>query len=575
MWGKGSAHPQRPVIGNPTLVNKTLDDSVYQTLSPITPLKDDKYVDGLLHLSGLLTLFHHRENRDSFPAKPSDPGRRVASSVYSRDAAEQFARSSSGWMDQPLPERRSPEHKPNSSVWHETREVSPPDSPISASGANDSVGSGCVSPIEDEFKPSPGGTQSEKNKYASHLPVLRNLSRKASLSSHPSGQKPGENSQRSSKVTRWDDFSGEPTSSNSGKAGQAAPGRTSFQLQPAAKQHGSHPSGIFGWSKEQFQPMKRFAEARSRLTKHDNTHPPWKGASGRLPMMSPIQEKQRDRASSRAEMTAKSNDQTQTPPVFEGPGFRPTVVTTITACNSMGITPETRTAVKDDHGLTSNPAPIDNNNSSGSNTPPRVDLLSGGLDSALADLKLEEQPSSRFSTTTYEPTEFGSAAESLRDSVIEAQSTENLPSIMSRRRPVPSGIVAGKKPTRKPTPSEAPEPTPEDLAAKPLPDCPPEQQAGNRIDALEARRDTLARRKGNIETIIHELTQVIQPSSVAYDMAAREEVKKTVASLNSELADIKREDHEIGLKLFRAYKKRDDDGSYGGSTSFWVKRVTS
>jgi hypothetical protein len=92
---------------------------------------------------------------------------------------------------------------------------------------------------------------------------------------------------------------------------------------------------------------------------------------------------------------------------------------------------------------------------------------------------------------------------------------------------------------------------------------------------LEARKDSLARRRANIDTIIHELTQVIQPSSIAYDMAAREEVKKTVASLNNELAEIKREEHEIGVKLLRAWKKRDEQESYGGSTSIWVKRVTS
>jgi hypothetical protein len=99
--------------------------------------------------------------------------------------------------------------------------------------------------------------------------------------------------------------------------------------------------------------------------------------------------------------------------------------------------------------------------------------------------------------------------------------------------------------------------------------------AEGRIEMLEAKRSDLLRRRTNINTIIHELTQVIQPSSVAYDMAARDEVKKTVASLNNELAEIKREEHEIGLKLLRAWKKREEEDFYGQSTSFWVKRVTS
>jgi hypothetical protein len=99
--------------------------------------------------------------------------------------------------------------------------------------------------------------------------------------------------------------------------------------------------------------------------------------------------------------------------------------------------------------------------------------------------------------------------------------------------------------------------------------------AEGRIEMLEAKRSDLLRRRTNINTIIHELTQVIQPSSVAYDMAARDEVKKTVASLNNELAEIKREEHEIGLKLLRAWKKREEEDFYGQSTSLWVKRVTS
>lgn len=405
----------------------------------------------------------------------------------------------------------------------------------------------------------------DKSKHGSHLPVLRRFPRKESLT-----QLGGSKSGQGSRVTRWDDFSGEPTTGGAGKAGQVAPGRAPFQSHASPKQPASQPSGIFSWSREQLQPIKKFAEARSRLSKTtDNALPqmkePWKGASGRMPMMSPLQEKQRGRAPSRAD-PEKEN---LAPPV-PAARFRPTVVTTITAGESVTPKQEKRSASKNKTEPRPSTPPSQDNNRT---TPPRVDLPESTMHSALADLRLEEQPPSRFSSTTYETTEPGSATDSPRDSVvIENQSTENLNSIMSRKRPViPSGMIAGNKPTRKPTPSQASE----ELTSKPLPDCPPEKQAENRIEALEARREVLARRMGNIDTIIHELTQVIQPSSIAYDIAVRDEVKRTVSSLNNELADIKREDHEIGLTLFRAYKKRDDNGAYGSSTSFWVKRVTS
>lgn len=129
-------------------------------------------------------------------------------------------------------------------------------------------------------------------------------------------------------------------------------------------------------------------------------------------------------------------------------------------------------------------------------------------------------------------------------------------------------MAPGKRPIRKPTPSEVP-------SEKALPPNPSEMSAQDRIEMLEAKRNDLVRRRMNINTIINELTQVIQPSSVAYDMAAREEVKKTVTSLNTELAEIKKEEHDIGLKILRAWKKREKEDVYGQSSSLWVKRVTS
>ena len=129
-------------------------------------------------------------------------------------------------------------------------------------------------------------------------------------------------------------------------------------------------------------------------------------------------------------------------------------------------------------------------------------------------------------------------------------------------------MAPGKRPIRKPTPSEVP-------SEKALPPNPKEMTAQDRIEMLEAKRNDLVRRRMNINTMINELTQVIQPSSVAYDMAAREEVKKTVASLNNELAEIKKEEHDIGLKILRAWKKRENEDVYGQSSSLWVKRVTS
>ena len=119
---------------------------------------------------------------------------------------------------------------------------------------------------------------------------------------------------------------------------------------------------------------------------------------------------------------------------------------------------------------------------------------------------------------------------------------------------------------RKPVSADTPEVDMKNLS--------PEEQTQRRVDNLESRRRQLSLRKESIKTMLHELTEVIQPSSIAYDMATRDEVKKTVSSLKSELDDIGKEDHEIGLKLVRLYKNLNNVSEFEQS-SLWVKRITS
>lgn len=111
--------------------------------------------------------------------------------------------------------------------------------------------------------------------------------------------------------------------------------------------------------------------------------------------------------------------------------------------------------------------------------------------------------------------------------------------------------------------------------SKSLPQCPPELEAKDRITALEARTEELTRRRRNIDQILKELSNVVQPSNFASDLASREEVKRTVKSLEDELGEIRIEEHKVGMTLLRALKKRDQENIYGYPTGLWVKRVTS
>ncbi|KAL4780232.1 hypothetical protein BJX76DRAFT_54991 [Aspergillus varians] len=561
MWGKVPFHRSR----NPSGENHLSKDT---RVSPSPP-----------------SVVHNRKlSAKALPSLPSDPPNfhstahhRVASSVYSRDTAvfdHHSQRSISDTYQFP-PQLHSPSSAGSHPQGTRSVDISPPDSPISRIH---SPGSSRVSSIEEEptqFTDTGGSG----GKSSSHIPILRKR-----VDSLPDRQAPKPLPRARANTTRWDDFSGEPTTSTRGRIGQVASSGVFSETHVSAPRRPSTSSKLLDWGKEQLQSRRKAPESRNIY--YDEATPfaprePWRGQSGRAAMINPIQEKPRARSSSRLRLLM-SNDQpremsTPSPVLGVGSG---TVTTTITA-GEPNFQPQPRTKPYDARGAET-PTRNANNVVSGS-APPRVDLVSGPtLSASLTDLTLADGdlngPTSRFSVTTYDPTEAGSLTPSPRHSLTPSppasiidtasQSSETARSIMSRARPVPSAIVSGKRPVRKPIPSDV-------LSNKELPPNPAEMTAQGRIEMLEAKRNDLVRRRMNINTIIHELTQVIQPSSIAYDMAAREEVKKTVASLNNELAEIKKEEHDIGLKILRAWKKRENEDLYGQSGSLWVKRVTS
>ncbi|KAL2827053.1 hypothetical protein BDW59DRAFT_59947 [Aspergillus cavernicola] len=567
MWGKVSFHRTRKPSGEN---HPPTDSPVYQS----TPRAVSHSRD--LSSKALPTLPSGPPN-SHFTAHQPEPNPRVASSIYSRDTVVfDHPRQRSISDTYRLSRQYNPPGSDHSySQGTRSVDISPPDSPITRIRSRSSSR---VSPIEDEppqVSQASGDTPTG-SKFASHIPILRKR-----VDSQPDRLQP----MRPPIVnaTRWDDFSGERTTGRQGRIGQATPGSVSFETHVSAAPPPSHSSKIFGWGKDQLSSRKKLSEPRNRFYGSDEATPfaprePWKGQSGRAPTVAPIQEKPRNRSSSRLRLS-RSYDRLRemnTPSPVSGI-VRPSTVTTIITASTENHKQEPRRNPYDAREAEGNASAVSGN------APPRVDILSGPeLSVGLTDLRLAEndvnEPTSRFSVTTYDPTEVGSPTPSPRHSITPSpppsiidtasQSSGTPRSVMSRARPVPSTIAPGKRPVRKPTPSEIP-------LDKALPQNPAELTAQGRIEMLEAKRNDLIRRRTNINTIIHELTQVIQPSSIAYDMAAREEVKKTVTSLNNELAEIKKEEHEIGLKLLRAWKKRADEDFYGQSSSLWVKRVTS
>lgn len=197
---------------------------------------------------------------------------------------------------------------------------------------------------------------------------------------------------------------------------------------------------------------------------------------------------------------------------------------------------------------------------------------------------------SRFSWTTYTTTEQGSPNQASFESP-DAPPMPSHSSILLRKRPIPSYTDAtpymnssaaysnGSVVLRKPVPaadrnrSSSMASTPS--LGKSLPQCPPELEAFDKITTLEARLDDLSRRKRNINKIKAALADSLRRNAVAYDVRKRKEVETKLKNLDNEWSEVAQEEHEVGLRLHRAQKKKDREENNLEPTSLWIKRVTS
>lgn len=470
-------------------------------------------------------------------------------------------------------------------------------------------------------------------------------------------------------LTRWDDFSGEPTTSETGKPAQATAGAVDFKPGETIREG----VGLFQnnrtFNSESPQGSKNFSSKQSNpafIPKET-----WKGGSGRHTIINPLLDKplppgktasfppgaQKIPTNPRDSSVRKSAASTQIQPTHRKPVQPPGLIinTNSMVLSNTGVISDSRLinyaekrdptqsarssdirspistfmqTTDDDHNqqskvveatsrgsvingnfdqlraLTPSTHPTTENLRSTSPsirkvsaeiqrknfllspdaTPGRVpsesdlEAIENDFRAKMHNMRLEDQPLSRFSATTCATTVYDSPPATPNPSP-ESPSPTPPPSILNRKRPVRvAGIPNPKLSARKPTPQELgkslnPHST-DGLLSKSLPKSPPEEQATTRVASLEAKLDNLRRRRGNLRTVIHELTNVVQPSSIAYDTASRQEIKRTVDGLHEELAEVVKEEHETGLQLHRAWKRQDTDSAYENS-SLWVKRLLS
>ncbi|KKY31079.1 hypothetical protein UCDDA912_g08957 [Diaporthe ampelina] len=114
---------------------------------------------------------------------------------------------------------------------------------------------------------------------------------------------------------------------------------------------------------------------------------------------------------------------------------------------------------------------------------------------------------------------------------------------------------------------------------KALPAAPPELSAEttkDRVAMLNAQLQSLGNRRININKSIKQMTELMPQDNLLAApevMRKREMEKRKVDDLQQELADVQREEHELGMKLHRAYKRLDRQADYE-PTTLWVRRAT-
>ncbi|KAK4159192.1 hypothetical protein QBC43DRAFT_132042 [Cladorrhinum sp. PSN259] len=214
------------------------------------------------------------------------------------------------------------------------------------------------------------------------------------------------------------------------------------------------------------------------------------------------------------------------------------------------------------------------------------------------------QPPSRFSITTYATSNTGTTREDGDDLVEEDQppvpslptgliktgrSSENSPvtsaidqfmaSPFSYHAEQPTMLAAANPAIARAQAIERPNSRASDIN-KTLPPAPPEVTAGeaqDRVAMLRAQSSALANRRLNIERLITQMTEMMPTDKLMNSdevIRKREQEKKKVGALEMELSEVKREEHEVGLKLHRAYKRLDRDTEWE-TTGLWVRRVTN
>jgi hypothetical protein len=493
----------------------------------------------------------------------------------------------------------------------------------------------------------------------SNIPVLR----KAPAAAQTGEVKPSSQKFWGGKVTNngkvmWDAYSGEPTSSNAGKAGSVNPlAYARENLRPMGYQVSISGPESKKKNTSFTDRVGRFG-AKPSAAEPTQAPEPWSRATGRAEIAQPLKDEHTHQASqfSRKPSTRK----------VEGLGLdMSNVVATIT--NRVAAAADARPVAKNpytmdahsepikpvvplkvgrksptydsispetpNHGLGitnpySYPSPVTptneqqspssfataDNQSETSETESWERSLTP-KQSTIWNKPIEQTPEqdkeashSRFSwttyntTTTYQHSPPPSPPQPMPtlDKVTKARvATEPMSaasSVLNRRRPIPQADkIPATPPVRKPVPAArspvgtktrtttlatptSPRPdstfsTSTTGTQKALPQPPTTLTASDHVSLLESQMEDLCVRRSNVYKILKDLNSAAPSNPMLTDFKTARMMEQKKKALEDELAEIKIEEHDIGLKLHRALRKRERDDPNSGS-ALWIRRVT-
>lgn len=169
-------------------------------------------------------------------------------------------------------------------------------------------------------------------------------------------------------------------------------------------------------------------------------------------------------------------------------------------------------------------------------------------------------------------------------------------SVLNRRRPIPQADkIIDTPPARKPIPkakspigtktrvAELATPTSPRQGSslststtgmqKALPQPPTTLSATDHVSLLESQVEDIRVRRVNLYKVLSDLKSAAPSNPMLTDFKTARLVEQKKKALEDELAELKIEEHDVGLKLHRALRKRERDDPNSGS-ALWVRRVT-